>query len=355
MTHENCIGAVLRFRFPFLKSCVTTPKCLRTPIGLMLSSVCFTLFLLCFGVRAADLPPLDMVVDQSEVLSAEANASLRSKLAAFEREHQTAVVVVFIPSTAPDTIEERARYLANTWQIGRSYQGRGMLLLVALEDRRYRLEVSTALASVLTDEEAKDILALQLRPGLREGMPASAVSKLLDALGEHFAKQRTALSAPIASTASADTASAAPTAEPTKSYAAWIIGFTLLFGLILLGLAIWVSVAVTRWIIARKAGSAHPLVVVGGSAAILAVAAVATGWSILFAVVMTMVLAAMTWFGVRALIGMVMNAKSHASQGESTFGSSMQSDSTSSSSTSSDDSSSEGSASYEGRGASDSY
>ncbi|TDM06118.1 MAG: hypothetical protein C4K60_15830 [Ideonella sp. MAG2] len=329
---------------------------------LLLTCACVALLLHSLGSRAADLPTLDTVVDQAEVLSVEAKADLRAKLASFERDHQLAMVVVLMPSTAPDTVEERARQLANAWQIGRSFQGRGMLLLVAVKDRRYRLEVSNALADALTDEEAKNLLAEHLRPGLRAGNADLAVGQLLDALAAHFTARHTEM---VVSTAEASSAVAkdevagedAESAK-TRSYAIWIILGTMVVGLILVGLAIWACVALARWLIARTGRKPQPWMAWGGGAAILSVTAIATGWIPLLGVVLTMVLMATTWFGMRALISMVTNGQASSSDDDSSFGSSTRtggSVSSGSTSSSSDDSGSGGSSDYDGRGASDSY
>ena len=85
------------------------------------------------------------VIDQTSTLSAAESAALETRLSAFEQETGAQVVVLIVPTTAPEDIASYANRVANTWKIGRKDVGDGLLLLVAKQDRKIRIEVAKSL------------------------------------------------------------------------------------------------------------------------------------------------------------------------------------------------------------------
>jgi len=83
------------------------------------------------------------------------------------------VVVLMVPTTAPEDIAAYANRVGNTWKIGRAGVGDGLILLVALKDRRLRIEVAKTLEGVwahsTTPEEAMEKITAQWQKGLDAG------------------------------------------------------------------------------------------------------------------------------------------------------------------------------------------
>jgi uncharacterized protein len=76
------------------------------------------------------------VIDQTATLDDAQRSALEAKLAAFEAQAGPQIVVLLVPSTAPEDIASYAQRVADTWKIGRREVGDGVLLVVAKNDRR---------------------------------------------------------------------------------------------------------------------------------------------------------------------------------------------------------------------------
>ena len=85
------------------------------------------------------------VIDQTGTLSAEQRGALEAKLAAFEQRRGTQMVVLMVPTTAPEDVAAYAFRVADQWKIGRREVGDGLLIVVAKDDRKMLIEVARAL------------------------------------------------------------------------------------------------------------------------------------------------------------------------------------------------------------------
>jgi uncharacterized protein len=109
------------------------------------------------------------VMDQTATLSAAQRQQLEDQLAAFEASHGTQIVILLVPSTGPEDIAAYANRVFNAWKPGRPGIGDGLLLLVAKQDRRIRIEVGRALEGAVPDLAAKRVIDEVLTPSLRQG------------------------------------------------------------------------------------------------------------------------------------------------------------------------------------------
>jgi len=109
------------------------------------------------------------VVDEAGLLSAEAGARLDKRLAALEQETGAHVAVLTIPGLEGEVLEDYSLRVAETWKLGRQDVDDGVLLLVARDDRRMRLEVGYGLEGRLTDLQSHVILDDILQPAFRRG------------------------------------------------------------------------------------------------------------------------------------------------------------------------------------------
>jgi uncharacterized protein len=109
------------------------------------------------------------VVDVSGTLSAPQQQALNDKLTAFEASSGSQVVVLLVPSTAPEDIASYANRVGSTWKIGRKDIGDGLLLIVAKNDRKLRIEVARTLEGAIPDLAAKRIIDLAISPRFKQG------------------------------------------------------------------------------------------------------------------------------------------------------------------------------------------
>jgi uncharacterized protein len=147
--------------------------------------------LLVFGIAAAavwaqdllPVPPLAArVTDQTGTLTPAQRDALEAKLAAFEREAGTQMVVLIVATTRPEDIAAYAYRVADQWKVGRREVGDGLLVLVAKEDRRVRIEVAKALEGAVPDLAARQIIDNAIRPAFKAGDYAGGLNQAIDQL-----------------------------------------------------------------------------------------------------------------------------------------------------------------------------
>jgi len=135
------------------------------------------LFFLCLllavsrGVAAqAPVPPLDArVTDVAGALSAAQKTVLEERLAVFEGEKGSQIAVLIVPTTAPEAIEQYSIRVVEQWKLGRKGVADGVLLLIALQDRKMRIEVGYGLEGVLPDLVAHRIIDEVIKPRFKQG------------------------------------------------------------------------------------------------------------------------------------------------------------------------------------------
>lgn len=129
------------------------------------------------------VPPLSArVIDRSDTLGAQQLQALERKLASFEAERGSQIVVLLVPTTAPEDIAAYAFRVADAWKIGRRDVGDGVLLVVATQDRRIRIEVARALEGAIPDLAAWRIIDDIIAPAFRQGGYAQGIDAGVEAL-----------------------------------------------------------------------------------------------------------------------------------------------------------------------------
>jgi uncharacterized protein len=130
------------------------------------------------------IPPLtDRVIDQTGTLQPGQRQALVAQLAALEREAGAQVVLLLVPTTQPEDIAAYAQRVADTWKIGRRTVGDGLLIVVATQDRKVRIEVAKTLEGAIPDLMAKRVINEQITPAFRQGDYAGGLSSAVRVLG----------------------------------------------------------------------------------------------------------------------------------------------------------------------------
>ena len=124
------------------------------------------------GVAHADVPvpPVKArVTDLTGTLTAQQKAELESRIAAFEARRGSQIAVLMLPTTKPEEIEQYAIRVAEAWKIGRKRVDDGLILIVAKDDRRLRIEVGYGLEGTIPDSVAKRVIEERITPRFRDG------------------------------------------------------------------------------------------------------------------------------------------------------------------------------------------
>ncbi len=137
----------------------------------------FFLLLFCAAASAVvGVPELSRpVTDLTATLSSEQVAALEGKLASFEAKKGSQIAVLIVPTTQPKDIAEFAIEVADLSQIGRKGIDDGLILIVAKNDRKLRLEVGYGLEGVIPDAVAKRVIAETITPYFKAGDYAGGI------------------------------------------------------------------------------------------------------------------------------------------------------------------------------------
>jgi uncharacterized protein len=136
-----------------------------------------------FGMAAlaGNFPALTgRVVDQANIIPAPARADLETKLSDLESKSGIQLVVATVASLDGQEIEPYANELFRTWKLGEKTKNNGVLLLVAPNEKRVRIEVGYGLEGTLTDALSKVIITNAITPRFKTGDFAGGIARGVD-------------------------------------------------------------------------------------------------------------------------------------------------------------------------------
>jgi uncharacterized protein len=138
------------------------------------------------ALRAQGVQPVPAlsgrVVDRTGTLDAVQAGALAAKLESLERIHGAQLVVLIVPTVAPEDIASYALRVGEAWKIGRRSVGDGLLIVVAKNDRKVRIEVAKGLEGAIPDVAADRIIRSSLTPAFKAGDYAGGLNLAIDAL-----------------------------------------------------------------------------------------------------------------------------------------------------------------------------
>jgi len=138
-------------------------------------------------------PPV-LVTDLAGVLSPEQKQALENKLVAIDDSSSNQIAVVILPTLEGNPIEEYATKLFRTWGIGNKKTNNGILLLIAIQDKKIRIEVGYGLEGAIPDITANSIIENDIKPAFRQQAYYEGIDKATDdiakaAVGEYKVKR----------------------------------------------------------------------------------------------------------------------------------------------------------------------
>src|SRR6186997_625855 len=109
------------------------------------------------------------VVDQANIIQPDTRVAIEQKLADLEAKSGIQLVVATVNSLEGQEVEPYANELFRKWALGEKQKNNGVLLLVAPNERRVRIEVGYGLEGTLTDALSKVIIANAVAPRFKAG------------------------------------------------------------------------------------------------------------------------------------------------------------------------------------------
>lgn len=165
------------------------------------------------------------LTDLTGTLDAAQRSALEMQLADIERRGQAQIAVLLLPTTQPESIEQFGIRLAETWKTGRKGENNGIIVIVAKNDRKMRIEVGYGLEGLIPDATAKRIISEAMAPRFRQGDFSGGIAAALSALDQ-------AIAGPNTQPAPAPFTPSGTFAEPEPDYAA-VAFFLALCGVVL--------------------------------------------------------------------------------------------------------------------------
>jgi uncharacterized protein len=179
------------------------------------------------------------VIDSTGTLDAIQLKALDDKLAAFEKDKGVQMAFLLVPTTQPEDIASYANRVANDWKIGRKGVGDGVLLVVAKNDRKVRIEVAKTLEGAVPDLAARQIIESAITPNFRKDDYAGGLQAAADQLIARIKGE----------------ALPAPAAPKTQQGGGGALGFDWMDLAIFLFFAVPIGGSILRGVLGRKLGA----------------------------------------------------------------------------------------------------
>jgi len=154
---------------------------------------------LALNLFSKDIPPIPnppiFVNDYANALQAQERAALEQKLYDYFKQTSTQIVIVIEQSLEGDDAFGYSQKLAQSWGIGEKDKKNGLLIYVALGDRKMRIQVGYGLEGAMTDAISKRIIDGILKPNFKEQNYYNGFNEATDAIiktiaGEGFNNDR---------------------------------------------------------------------------------------------------------------------------------------------------------------------
>lgn len=184
----------------------------RSIAGLRVLLALLAAALLGVAAQAQDFPPRPAgpVYDGADMLSPETEASLDARLREYNRRTGRALIVATVPSLGGEPLESYATGLFTEWGIGGAERDQGLLLLIARDERKVRIEVGYGLhpyfGGIMAGRTINDVITPRFKQGDFDG----GVIAGIDAIIEHLERS------PADAAAIAEAAEAAAAQEASE-------------------------------------------------------------------------------------------------------------------------------------------
>ncbi len=147
------------------------------------AAVLSLLLFLSIGAVAIEVPELQTrVTDLAGILASSEKESLEARLQELETTDSTQLAVLIIPSLDGEALENYSIRVLQEWKLGQKGKDNGALLLIALNDRKVRIESGYGLEHVLTDLMCGRIIRNEITPRFKAGDYAGGIDAGITAI-----------------------------------------------------------------------------------------------------------------------------------------------------------------------------
>ena len=137
------------------------------------------------GVPKKPAPSEGLVLDYTKTLTPEQESHLETKLQSYDNSSSNQIAVVVISTTDGNSIEDAALEILRTWGVGgQADKDNGIVLLIAKDDRKVRIEVGYGLEGAITDYTASAIIENNIVPNFKSGNYYRGVDEAIDKIIE---------------------------------------------------------------------------------------------------------------------------------------------------------------------------
>lgn len=128
------------------------------------------------GESIRGLPTLNApVVDQANILTESQKQEISQRILALHQQGKAQIGVVIVPSTGQEDIFDFAMRVAEKWQLGSAKQDNGLLMAIAVNDRRIQILTGYGLEGVIPDIVASRIIRNQITPYFKQAQYAQGI------------------------------------------------------------------------------------------------------------------------------------------------------------------------------------
>ena len=193
--------------------------------------------------QVRQLQPNGFVNDFANVIDAESNRQIQYLCSQVDQRAQAQIAVVTVQSLEGSTVETFARQLFRQWGIGPKSNNRGVLILLAIRDHKYRIEVGKGLEPVITDRKAAGF-GREAVPFLKEFKYGRALQTITRRVTDAIAADAQISIGDAPAPTPAPAASYQSSSSSDTGMAGVIGGFLVV--LLIVGIILWIAVASSR-------------------------------------------------------------------------------------------------------------
>ncbi len=128
------------------------------------------------------IPPVARVSDSTGTLNADQKQSLEATVTALEQRKGSQIAVLIVPTTQPEEIEAYSYRVVDSWKLGRKGVDDGVLITVAKNDHKVRIEVGRGLEGAIPDAATARIIREYITPKFRAGDFYGGINDAIGAL-----------------------------------------------------------------------------------------------------------------------------------------------------------------------------
>ncbi len=158
---------------------------------------CFCIFLLTNSFAQKPIPELwgQRVHDDAHILQQSTIDQLEKRLKSYEDSTSNQIAILIVQSLDGSPIEEYSIRVAEKWKLGQKGKDNGVLLILAVDYHKIRIEVGQGLEGVLTDALSSRIIRNEIAPALRRGDyddgVIAGIHGIIKAIGGEYSAEET--------------------------------------------------------------------------------------------------------------------------------------------------------------------